>query len=155
MKIVKATQIDVARIKQLIDTNFDAVIAKHHSKEVVQKFKQQNSLQSITNQLNWKQVFVLRENEAVHGTIAFTNFGTEELPKYSLSNVFVDVSEHGKGLGRKLVDFVIDIARGQGIDILHVPSTMNAVAFYEKFGFIVDERQPDAEDEITWMTMEL
>ena len=155
MEIIKATQEDVVRIKQLIDANFDADISKHHSSEVVEKFKKQNSIESIRNQLNWKQVFVLKEKESVCGTIAFANFGSDEEPKYSLSNVFVDVNEHGRGLGRKLVDFVIDYARGQGVGTLHVPSTRNAVVFYAKFGFAVDEAQPDAGDEITWMTKEL
>ncbi len=45
-------------------------------------------------------------------------------------------------------------AKANNAKSFHVPSSLNAVGFYEKIGFVVDEMQPDKDDEITWMTMD-
>ena len=155
INILRATQEDASRIKQLLDTNFDSVLDKQHSKGVIEKFRMQNSIKSISNQLCWKEVFVLREQESIVGTIALANFGSDDEPKYSISNLYIDVNEHGRGLGAKLTNHILRIAAEKELEILHVPSSRNAVSFYEKFGFVIDDTQPDAEDEITWMTKEL
>lgn len=43
----------------------------------------------------------------------------------------------------------------QSVEFLHVPSSRNAIGFYEKMGFVKNEVQNDMEDEITWMSMEI
>ena len=50
---------------------------------------------------------------------------------------------------------LVNDAKETGALELHVPSSRNAVGFYEKMGFSVDNVQQDIQDEITWMTKTL
>jgi hypothetical protein len=47
------------------------------------------------------------------------------------------------------------IAIAKGAEVFHVPSSRNAVGFYNAMGFAVDEFQMDLQDEITWMSMKI
>ena len=156
MKIREANAEDIESIKLIIDRNFDEVISQYHSAAIVNKFKEHNSVENLKSQLGWKKIYVAaEENGQVVGTGAFANFGTAESPKYSVSNLYVLPEWHRKGIGAKILEILIGDAQKRNADTLHVPSTRNGVAFYEKFGFAIDKIQPDIDDEITWMTKEL
>ena len=155
MKIRLADENDVNGIKKLIDKNFDEIIAEYHSQTVVDKFKNYNSIESLKAQLRWKTVYVACSKDLVAATGAFANFGTEENPKYSVSNFYVLPDLHKKGIGTEIMKILIAKAMEKSAKTLHVPSTRNAVPFYEKCGFAVDDIQPETEDEITWMTMRI
>jgi len=49
---------------------------------------------------------------------------------------------------------LINLADGEGVQLLRVPSSRNAIPFYERAGFIQDTEQPDSDAGITWMTRE-
>jgi len=152
MEIRIACDTDIEAIKQIIDRNFDETIALHHSPEIVQKFKQHNSAESLKTQLLWKKIYVAAEGEKIVGTGAFANFGTAEAPKYSISNLYVLPEFHSMKIGTKIVEILLAEAEKVSARTFYVPSTRNAVRFYQSFGFEVDEIQTDTEDEITWMT---
>ena len=152
MEIRKADEEDIEHIKTIIDRNFDEVVIKYHSPTIVSKFKEHNSIVNLKSQLNWKKVYVAAENEKIVGTGAFADFGTEEIPKYSISNLYVLPELHNKKIGTMLLDILMEDAKKAGAISFHVPSSRNSICFYEKFGFSVDNVQSDKEDEITWMT---
>jgi len=56
---------------------------------------------------------------------------------------------HGNGLGNKLFEKLLGVAKIKGASKLHVPSSRNAIGFYEKMGFKTDAQQTDLDDEIT------
>lgn len=155
MEIRLASENDIENIKKLIYKNFDEVISKFHSPATVNKFKDYNSAQRLKEQLKWKKVYVVCDNEQIVATGSFANFGTKENPKYSVSNFYVLPHLQGKGIGRKLMLKLIELAKEEKAKTFHVPSTKNAIRFYEKCGFNIDENQTDLKDEITWMTMQL
>jgi ribosomal protein S18 acetylase RimI-like enzyme len=92
---------------------------------------------------------------SIIATGAVANFGNEGTPKYSVSNFFVKPELHRKGIGRFLFDSLLKIAISKGAKTFHVPSSRNALGFYEKMGFVKDEIQPDEADEITWLIMKI
>ena len=153
MFIRPANESDISDIKRLMDRNFDDVISRYHSLAVVDKFKEHNSVESLQVQLNWKKIYVAVIEGTIGGTGAFANFGTEEVPIYSVSNLFILPELHGKGIGGQILDVLINEARDNDASTFHVPSSRNAVNFYAKYGFRVDDLQPDENDEITWMTL--
>jgi len=153
MEIRKATFNDLEQIKFLININFDEIITKYHSQHIIDKFKNYNTIENLKLQLNWKKIYVAVDNGSIVGTGAFVNFGSVELPKFSISNLYVLPELHGKGIGTLIVSILISDAIECNATSFHVPSTKNAVEFYERFGFSVDEIQLEIEDEITWMTM--
>ncbi len=62
---------------------------------------------------------------------------------------------HRRGIGGRPLAHLIETALGVGARSIHVPSSRNAVSFYEHAGSFVDEDQPDAAIEMTWMTTPL
>ena len=155
IEIRRAHDADIEAIKLIIDRNFDEIISKHHSPKVILNFKQHNSVENLKSQMLWKKIYVATENGKVVGTGAFVNFGTNDMPKYSISNLYVLLELHGKKIGTKIVDVLLSQAKEADTPTFHVPSSQNAISFYQKHGFMIDEIQPDIEDEITWMTKTL
>lgn len=152
IEIRKASSPDIAAIAKIIADNFDRAMPEH-SPAVLEKFKSHCSAEILESQLKWKQVFVVCRNEMVIGTGALVNFGTPEQAKWSISNFFIAVGDHGKGYGAKLLNHLLTTARAQNVAILYVPSSRTAIEFYRKFGFTEDAVQPpeDVVDEITWL----
>jgi len=155
MEIRKAKKEDIEHVKLLLDRNFDEVLSKYHSKAVLDKFKSHNTLENLLSQLNWKTVYVVLEGEEIIATGAFVNFGNIAKPKYSVSNLYVLPELHPKGIGKVLFTKLLQAAKDREANSFHVPSSKNAIAFYEKMGFAIDKKQPEKDDEITWMTMKL
>ena len=153
MEVRKASVNDIEQIKLLLDRNFDEVMSKSHSKPVLEKFKSHNSIESLSAQLGWKTVYVVEQDGEVVATGAFVNFGSADIPNYSVSNLYVKPELHRTGIGQTLFVQLLQDAKDNNADTFHVPSSMNAIGFYEKMGFIVDEEQLENDDEITWMTM--
>ena len=155
MKIRKAIKDDIQKIKTILDRNFDEVLSKYHSKTVIEKYKSYNTLESLSSQLAWKSVYVAEQHDEIVGTGAFADFGNADEHKYSVSNLYIMPEYHSLGIGTKIFNHLLHEARSVKADTLHVPSSKNAVNFYEKCGFVIDEIQNDTEDEIIWLTMSI
>jgi len=119
----------------------------------MEKHKSHNSIESLQAQLGWKAVYVVEQDGDVIATGSFVNFGSAVVPKYSISNLYVKPELHSMGIGRLLFNRLFQDAKDNNAATFHVPSSMNAIGFYVKMGFTVDEEQLEYEDEITWMTM--
>ena len=155
MEIRKADVNDIEQIKLLLDRNFDEVMVKFHKRPVLDKYKSHNTIESLSSQLMWKTVYVVERDGEVIATGAFVNFGSTDVPKYSVSNLYVKPELHSKGIGQLLVEQLIKDAKKSNAHTFHVPSSMNAIGFYERIGFVIDKEQHEKEDEITWMSMRL
>lgn len=149
----KAEFRDIPTIVKIIADNFDHAMPEH-SPAIREKFKFHCSEENLRGQLRWKEIFVLCRGENILGTGALANFGKPSQDKWCVSNFFILPAEHGKGLGRKLLEHLLRTAREKNLSFLQVPSSLTAIGFYRKAGFIRDEVQPaeDTADEITWMT---
>lgn len=152
MKIRKMESQDVGAVAELIRRNFDEVMPKYHSINIIEEFKNHNTAVKLMNQMNWKEIFVVEIDDEIVATGALANFGDNKAPKYSISNFFVKPEFHWQGIGRSLFNHLFEIFKSKSVKDLHVPSSRNAVEFYEKMGFVQDLEQIDIKDEITWMT---
>lgn len=146
---------DVEPVVELALANHDGVMAEHHSAEILAGFRADVTPKFFRDQMAWKQVFVAEETGEVVATGALADFGSPGAPKHTVSQFYVRADVHGRGIGTRLLAHIGETAKRTGADRLHVPSSRNAIGFYERAGFSVDGGQPDAAIEITWMTMPL
>jgi GNAT superfamily N-acetyltransferase len=146
---------DVAAVVDLALANYDGVMAEHHTAGVLAGFRAEITPEFFREQLAWKQVLVVEQAGEVVATGAFADFGRSDKPKCTVSQFYVRSDLHGRGIGRRLLEQIVATARDLGVDSLHVPSSRNAIPFYQHAGFSEDILQPDAASEITWMTMPL
>ena len=70
--------------------------------------------------------------------VGSTEEGIEARRPAELNQLYVDSSQHGRGLGRALLDACADRARAEGCDVLWLgvwERNPNAIGFYERLGF--------------------
>jgi len=153
MMIRRAREEDVEVLQMLLERNMKEIMVQAHSAEVLSRYLSHNTTESWRGQLQWKKVYVAEDESGIVGTGAFANFGTEDTPRHSISNLYVLPERHGKGIGTILFRALLANAVEVSAKSFHVPSSRNAVSFYQKLGFTVDAEQADTADEITWMTL--
>jgi GNAT superfamily N-acetyltransferase len=155
MQIRPMTDGDIGAVVDLALANYDGVMAEHHTAEVLAGFRADITPEFFREQMGWKQVFVVEQAGEVIATGALADFGTPHEPRYTVSQFYVRLDLHRRGIGAGLLDQFVAMARDVGADSLHVPSSRNAIPFYRHHGFSIDAPQPDAALEITWMTKPL
>jgi GNAT superfamily N-acetyltransferase len=143
---------DVKAVADLALRSYDGVLAEYHSPPVVARFRNEVTVESLLQQMEWKRLFVVEDAGEVIATGAVANFDSPEEPKHVVSQFYVRPDRQSRGVGKHLLGHLIAVAADLGADILHVPSSRNAVRFYGRAGFVVDDLQPSADLEITWMT---
>jgi GNAT superfamily N-acetyltransferase len=153
MIIRRMSEDDIEPVIELMLGNYDGVLAKYHSPEVLAKSRARVTPETLCEWMGWKRIYVVEDEEEIVGTGSLADLGSEREPKLSISQFFVRSDLHGQGIGRQLAMHLVEKARSMGAEWLHVPSTRNAIGFYRRLGFVPDLEQPDVDDEITWMTM--
>ena len=147
---------DADEVCALVQANYDGAIAACHSLEEVARLRAVVTPAWVAGQLEWSRVFVaVDEQEGILATAALADYGATGPRRYCVRQCFVRADRHLRGLGTAIMAEVCAAARSAGATRLHVPSSRNAVAFYERLGFRVDAGQPEAGDETTWMSMPL
>ena len=155
MRIRPIADSDIDAVVQLALANYDGVLAEHHSAEVLAVMRADVNPESLRRQMADKQVFVAEDASGIVATGALADFGTPPDHMYTVSQFYVRSDLHRRGIGRQLLDHLTALAAEIGVDALHVPSSRPAIRFYEQAGFAVDDLQPDAALELTWMTRPL
>ena len=147
---------DVETVVNLALANYDGVLAEHHSAEVLAELRVDVTADSLRERMTWKRVFVVEHAGRVVATGSPCGLRlVVSTPKHTVSHFYVDPAFQARGVGRLLLAQLTQVARDAGADTLHVPSSRNAIGFYEHLGFAVDLVQPDTAIEITWMTLPL
>ncbi|MDP4146903.1 MAG: GNAT family N-acetyltransferase [Bacillota bacterium] len=152
MNIRRMRKEDIVKAVSIVNRNFDEVMTKVHSIEVLRGLKEENTIENWENQINLREIFVVEEQGEAIATGALANFENDTLHEYRISNFFVQPEYHGKGIGKKLFYAILEIAKERKIDSLHVPSSRSGIEFYRHLGFIEDEIQEDEAHEVIWMT---
>jgi len=57
-----------------------------------------------------------------------------------LSNMFIEPEYRGKGIGRELVDFVVDFCRKEKIGLLFLHASDKGLPLYQSLGFVSSDR---------------
>ncbi len=63
-------------------------------------------------------------------------FGSINLERHTLVSLFVSPEQSGKGIGKSMLEFLVARAISSDILVLKIDSSLNAVSFYKRHGFI-------------------
>ena len=72
----------------------------------------------------------------VDGIVVGTGFIA--LTDRRLDAIFVRPDMMGRGIGKRIVAFLVDLGRSAGLTVLRLDSTLNAAPFYRRCGFVGD-----------------
>lgn len=84
--------------------------------------------------LDTQEIFAARVDGAMQGVCALAIDGAEAI----LEHLWVDPSAMGFGLGRRLYEHALDLARQAGVRRIELHADPNAVGFYEHVGAVYD-----------------
>lgn len=62
-------------------------------------------------------------------------FGSINLERHTLVSLFVSPQHSGKGIGERMIKFLLERAASSGIEWIKLDSSLNAVNFYVRHGF--------------------
>jgi GNAT superfamily N-acetyltransferase len=157
------TEADAEEVSALIFRSYDRVLVHYHSPELIERFREHATPESLIEQLGRKEVFVVEDAGRIVATGGLGWFDDPDRPRNGqddvyeasadrrVSNLFVVVDLIGRGIGRNLLDHLVRLAEAEGAVRLHVASSRNAVSFYERAGFRIDPEPPSEVPEITWL----
>lgn len=84
-------------------------------------------------------MFVYEENGEVIGFVTYSRFRPYEGYKYSMEHsIYVDNNHHGKGIGKQLLQKIIEEAKNRGVKTLIAvidSKNIGSIKMHEKFGF--------------------
>jgi GNAT superfamily N-acetyltransferase len=97
------------------------------------------NLNFINNQINFG--FVAVNNETIVGFASIHII--EKLNRRSclIEDVVVDKNERGKGIGKLLIDHLINFSKSKSCDKIILNSKESNIPFYNKLGFVQNEIQ--------------
>lgn len=122
-----ATPADATAISQVIIQSLRQSNALDYSPDIIAQVEKGFSIESVRALLSQRQVFVATIDDQV--------VATASLDREVVRSVFVDPAHQRCGLGRQLIATIESVATEAKIEVLRVPASITAEAFYFKLGF--------------------
>lgn len=101
--------------------------AADYPAEVIARILVWHTPDRVAAMIATRRVFVAVEAERIVGTAA--------LQDHVLRGLFVEVERQGRGLARRLVEYVESCARARGLADLELQSSTTAHGLYERLGY--------------------
>jgi len=118
---------DAAQLSRLIVRNLQFVNIRDYSHQAIEALVPSYSSERIRHLAENSYTIVCVDGENV--------VGTASLDGDRVRNVFVDVDQHGKGIGRLLMGEIEDHARANQLQRLFLHSGVTGEGFYHKLGY--------------------
>jgi putative acetyltransferase len=135
MRIRKAKPEDCRKIANLRKKTFEKINVKKgkYTKKQIEFLNKKNPPKKILEKMKKREMFCLVDKDKLLGVI-----GVE---KNRIAGLFVRYNCMGKGLGKKLLNFIENHARKKDIKKLRCDSTIYARPFYLKQGYKLIKRK--------------
>lgn len=127
-EIREAQEEDAADVSLVIVSALRSSNAQAYSKEIIERVEKSFNPSAVAELIGRRTVFVALMNGKI--------VGTASLDGKVVRTVFVAPGSQGHGIGRSLMNAVDRAAREAGVEVLSVPSSVNAETFYTELGFI-------------------
>ncbi|KEQ16902.1 GNAT family N-acetyltransferase [Endozoicomonas numazuensis] len=132
MKIRKAQRSDAQRAFELRTLAIRSECKGHYSDEALTMWTDGKASEQFMDTVEQKFHVVMLEGEVAGTGMINTENGMVDA-------IFVDTQFMGKGVARKMMTHLEQIARAAGLSQMKLDSTLNAAAFYRRCGFVGDK----------------
>lgn len=145
IKVRPARTADAGAISRVVLTALRTSNARDYPASVIERVQLSFSPAAIERLMQQRRMFV-----AVAVVV-----GTASLEGQVVRSVFVDPDWHRRGIGRLLMAELEHIARGAGLELLIVPSSLTAQEFYTALGFRLVREHQEGEERTLIMERQL
>lgn len=147
IKVRPARTADAGAISRVVLAALRTSNARDYPASVIERVQLSFSPAAIERLMQQRRMFVAVEGEVV--------VGTASLEGQVVRSVFVDPDWHRRGIGRLLMAELEHIARGAGLELLIVPSSLTAQEFYTALGFRLVREHQEGEERTLIMERQL
>jgi putative acetyltransferase len=133
-KIRRAQQEDCQSIGSVHSAAVSGISTGVYTPEEIQAWAVPREPASYEESVRSKEFFVAENGNAIVG------FGVLNPETAEVEAVYVAPGAGGRGIGRKVLRKLEERARALGIRLLRLNASLNAVPFYEKAGYVAQER---------------
>jgi GNAT superfamily N-acetyltransferase len=140
LNIKKASAEDIPLIRKLTFDVWPQTYAAILSQEqLTYMLEMMYSETSLKQQMDKGNQFIIVCDDAE--PVGFAAYMQKEPDVFKLDKIYVLPSQQGKGTGKFVIDYIINIGKQQGVKtlLLQVNRHNKAKSFYEKVGFVVTE----------------
>jgi len=141
--IRSAGEVDAQAIAELCQRAIRETNAADYSADIIERLINDFGAAEVARRMTDRKVFAAFDGEALVGTISL---GSDKV-----HSVFVHAGLQRSGIGRRMMAFIEDIARGEGRRALALSSSLTAVPFYAGIGYI--EAGREARQEVATVLM--
>jgi N-acetylglutamate synthase-like GNAT family acetyltransferase len=127
--IRRASPDDAPAISEIILAALRETNARDYAPQIIARVEESFTPSRVEELIRTRKVLVALAGERI--------IGTASLEGEWIRTVFVAPDAQGKGVGRRLMARIEDLARHAGLATLQVPATVTAERFYSKLGFKV------------------
>ena len=130
MQIRPARREDLPTVAELHRASILTLCAGRYSKSELSEWAGALQADGYAQLLASREFLVAEEAGSILG------FGVLDLGKSLINATYVSPAAVRRGTGRRLVEAMEQIAVANGLLVLHLSSTLNAVPFYERLGYV-------------------
>lgn len=131
MDIRKFIPDDAMEISKVIRHSLTLINSKDYSEEIIKFMIEYFSPQTILELSQKRHMLVAIVNSKI--------VGTGSLQDDTIYSLFVDPNHVGRGIGTKLIQKIEELAKNNHITVLKVPSSITAIGFYIRLGFLKEK----------------
>ena len=145
--IRKFKENDALKSSNLIRKTLIEINSKHYPDSVINYLVSEFSPEFMLKLSNERDFFVAAINNRIVGTATLLN-------DY-IGTVFVDPEVQGRGIGSKLMETLENLAIQRKVKALKLHSSISAINFYEKLGYLKGKKNVNEEYGITYEMIKL
>jgi GNAT superfamily N-acetyltransferase len=128
-----ASEVDASAIAELCQRTVRETNAADYTPEAIERIVAFFAAAEVLRRMADRKVFVACDGEMLAGT---ASLGPDKV-----HTVFVHTGLQQRGVGRRMMAFVEDVARGEGRRALALSSSITAVPFYARLGYVEAGRE--------------
>lgn len=125
---------DLNELYQLFYDTVHRVNSRDYNPQQIAVWAPREPLQSLVGELESNFTRIATLDDQIVGFVELTPHGL-------VKGLFTHHQMQGRGVGKLLLEAVIDEAKRTGIKELYLESSLTARSFYEKMGFVVKEEK--------------
>lgn len=118
---------EAKKVSSIIQNNLVQINSKDYPEEVINRMCETFTPGYIVKMSKQRKMYVALIDDVI--------VGTASIEDDTIYTVFVDVQYHGKGIGKKLMSLLEEIAANNGLQLVKLPASITALKFYEGLGY--------------------